>query len=299
MAQEEPLDPRTQQIVEEELLRQRIARSLAPPARKEWLTDNVKWVVVTLAIPLTTLLYGIYKERVAAHEETVAHIEAQSKEDIARQDRDLERVLADARDNVTAMTSLLPALSDRDPDRSALALIVLQQLEKAQHSKDNRITDLSNAVQKRIDQLRGGSAAQQAEASRRQELLSAAGGGAAALNAPSTPVKETAVAQATEVKPRIVYLQISDDGQRAAAAALQQSLRTKGVGAPGIENIGGKAPSRAQIRYFDAGDLGAAKWLQTQLADAGLGSWAIVHGSASHVPAGQLELWWAKAEATR
>lgn len=295
MAQEEPLDPKTRQIIDEELLRNRIAHSLAPPARKEWLTDNVKWVVVTLAIPLTTFVYGIYRERVAAHEEEVARIEARSKEDIARQDRDLERVLADARDNVTAMTSLLPALSDGDPERSALALVVLDQLEKAQHSKDNRIKDLSSAVQKRIDQLRSGTAAQQAEASVRQELLSAAGGGAAALNAKGMPVQDAAVARAAEAKPRIVYLQISDAGQRDAASTFQQRLRAKGVGAPGVENIGGKAPSQAQIRYFDAGDLGAAKWLQTQLADAGLGSWTIVHGSASNVPAGQLELWWPKA----
>lgn len=292
MAQEEPLDPRTQQIVDEELLRNRIAHSLAPPARKEWLTDSVKWAVVTLAIPLTTFVYGISRER-------IAYIEARSREDIASQDRDLERVMADARDNVTAMTSLLPALSDRDPDRSALALIVLQQLEKAQHSKDNRIKDLSSAVQKRIDQLRSGSAAQRAEASRRQELLSAARGGAAALNAKGTAVEDAAVTRAAEVKPRIVYLQISDAGQRGDASTFQQRLRANGVGAPGVENIGGKAPSQAQIRYFDAGDLGAAKWLQTQLADVAPGNWTVVHGSAASVPAGQLELWWPKAQVAR
>lgn len=76
-----------------------------------------------LAIPLTTYLFGLWQER-------VAKVEADTREAIAAQDRDFERVLADARNNVPAMTALLPALSDRDPDRSSLALIVLKQLER-------------------------------------------------------------------------------------------------------------------------------------------------------------------------
>lgn len=291
----DPLDPRVRQIVEDEMLRTRIARSLAPPpAHKSWLGENLKWLLVTIAIPLTTYLFGLWQEH-------VAKVEAVSREAIATQDRNLERVLADARNNVSAMTALLPALSDPDPNRSSLALIVLKQLEKAQHSTDTRLSDLSNAVQARIDQLSNSSnPAQREQGARQQEALSQATGTARTLapdTQPTVAPPPAAVQQVAEAKPRIVYIQIYDEAQRAQASTVQQLLRAAGVGAPGIEKIAIKSGARIgqrprRIFYFNVDDLGRAKWLQQQLIQAGVGNWTIVRSTIAGVPAGQIELWW-------
>jgi hypothetical protein len=301
------IDPRIQRIVDEEKLRARIAGSLAAP-RKSWLNENSKWLLATIAIPLTTWLFGLYQERVAKVEERVAKAEAHSREVIAMQDRDLERVLGDARNNVSAMTALLPSLSDSDPDRSSLALIVLQQLEKAQHSNDTRFAELSAAVQARIDQLRNSkNPADREKAAYQQEVLSQASGTARTIAPETRPGSTPApaeVTQATETKPRIVYIQFYEESQRAQAAEVQKLLRSDGVGAPGIEKIAANSRARvgshpARIYYFNNGDLGGAKWLQQRLAAAGLGDFAIARSEIAGVPAGQIELWWPKAVGSR
>ncbi len=294
MEQDDPLDPRVKQLVDEEMLRARIARSLSPPAQKNWLSENIKWLMITVVIPLTTYVFGQWQEH-------VARIEADSREAIATQDRNLERVLADARNNVSAMTALLPALSDPDPDRSNLALIVLKQLEKAQHSKDTRLSEILIAVQARIDQLRNSTnPAKLAQAARQQEVYSQATG-AARTAAPDTQrtaaPAPAAVQQVAETKPRIVYIQFYDEAQRTQAADAQRLLRAVGVGAPGIEKIAMKSGARIgqrppRIFYFNAGDLGGAKWLQQRLSEAGLGNWTISRSYITGVPVGQIELWW-------
>lgn len=289
-------EARLQQIVSEERLRAQISESLAPKDKKR-LSENVKWALVTIAIPLTTYVMGQWQER-------VAKAEARSREIIATQDRDLERVLADARNNVAAMTALLPALSDPDPKRSALALIVLKQLQNAQHTTDTRLDELAKAVQARIDQLRNsGDQDLQKQAAQQQETLSAASGTAPARTLAPQPASATApaaVQQAVETKPRIVYIQFYDEAQRAPAAAVQQLLRAAGVGAPGIEKIAvargarlGRRP--AQIIYFNEDDLGGAKWLQQRLRAEAMGEWAIARSTITGVPAGQIELWWPNA----
>lgn len=295
MEQEQPLDPRVVRLVEEEVLRARHARALAPPARS-WLNENTKWVLTSIALPLAAVLFSEWKASIAEKERT-------SRESIATADRNLERELSDARNNVTAMTALLPALSDSDPDRSGLALIVLEQLQLAQRGKDQRIATLAAAVQTRIDQLRNSNnAADRAKAWRQQEALSEAGG-TRPSDAPdprqAAVPAAAAVQQAAQAKPRIVYIQFYAEGQRAQAAKAQQLLRSQGVGAPGIEKIAADSGARkgdrpARIYYFNADDLGAAKWLQDRLAASGLGNFEIARSSVPGVPSGQIELWWPK-----
>lgn len=294
MPPNEPLDPRVQEIIDEERVRARIAASLNVPPKTSKLNDNIKWVMVTLAIPLTTFLFGQWQER-------VAKIEADSREAIATQDRSIERVIADARNNVSAMTALLPALSDPDPDRSRLALIVLKQLEKAQHSNDTRLGELLIAVQTRIALLANSSSqAEREQAAHQQEIFSQTTGAKPEV-APDTQRTATpppaAVLQVAEAKPRIVYIQIYDDKQRPQGLAAQRLLRAAGVGAPGVEKIAIKSGARIgqrppRIFYFNDGDLGGAKWLQQRLKDAGLGAWTISRSYIGGVPAGQIELWW-------
>jgi hypothetical protein len=292
---QEPLDPRVQKIIEEETLRARIAHSLAPK-RATWLNENSKWLLVSVAIPFTTFLFGYMQER-------SAKFEADSREGIAEQRIELERELSDARNNVSALTALLPALSNSDPNVSSLALIIVEELEKAQRSSDTRLAVLRTAVQLRIDNLRKSSdPGELKQAARQQELLSQATGSApprGIFTKAASMVSAATVQQAAEIKPRLVYIQFYNEDQREQAASVQQLLRAAGVGAPGIEKIPIKSGARigkrpASIFYFNTEDLGGAKWLQQQLIAAGIGDWAIVRSSIAGVPAGQIELWWPK-----
>ncbi len=293
MASNGPLDPTVQRIIEEEKFRASIAGSLTP-LKRSWLNENTKWILATIAIPLTTYIFGQYQQG-------VANVEATSREKIATADRDLERILGDARNNVTAMTALLPALSDSNPDRTSLALIVLKQLEKAQHSQDTTLTELVTAVQSRIDQLSNSSdQAQREKGARQQEVLSQATGASptkAADTQGATSLAPLDIQNVAETKPRIVYIQIYEDAQNESATAVQKLLRAAGVGAPGIEKIAIKSGSRIgkrppRIFFFNDADLGGAKWLQQHIASAGLGNWTIKRSYIAGVPAGQIELWW-------
>jgi hypothetical protein len=55
------------------------------------------------------------------------------------------------------------------------------------------------------------------------------------------------------VPPR-VYIQISNEEQRPAAAIIAKHLQASGYIVPGIENVGDKAPSVADLRYFQSDD---------------------------------------------
>ena len=52
------------------------------------------------------------------------------------------------------MTALLPALSDSDPKKAQLALLILEQLKEAQHSADNHLAEAAKAMRKLIEKLR-------------------------------------------------------------------------------------------------------------------------------------------------
>ena len=255
-------------------------------------SDNFKWLMVTIAIPLTTFLFGVWQERVAA-------TRAEAQQQVESQKRELEARLGDARNNVAAMTALLPALADDDPRKARLALIVLEQLKQAQRSNDTHLADAAEAMRKLIAELQH---SDDPEDLRRgadlQEAYSVATGARpASVQAATTTVAAARVDQATSDKPRVVYLQIFGDAQRAEAESVRSMLRENGVGAPGIEDVSGKLAGRMrrappQIRYFSEGDLGRASWLAENLQQVQGQRWTVVRTRAQGVPAGQLELWW-------
>jgi hypothetical protein len=248
--------------------------------------------MATIAIPLTTFLFGLWQERVE-----VTRTESQQR--IEDQKRELEARLGDARNNVAAMTALLPALADDDPKKARLALIVLEQLKQAQRGNDTHLAEAAEAMRKLIDDLRQSS---DPDDLRRgadlQEAYSAATGAQPApVQAATTAIAAARVERATADKPRVVYLQIFGDGQRAGAARVQAMLRNDGVGAPGNEDVSRKLAGRMrrsppQIRYFSDADLGRASWLAEKLPQVQGQEWTVVRTRAQGVPAGQLELWW-------
>jgi energy-coupling factor transporter ATP-binding protein EcfA2 len=90
-----------------------------------------------------------------------------------------------------------------------------------------------------------------------------------------------------------VYLQYAAESQLHLAKRIQASLATAGYTAPGVENVGAKAPAHTQVRYFRDSDL----WHAQKIADL-VGK--LVYGSVTLaplpnqqdlVPPGQFEIW--------
>lgn len=79
----------------------------------------------------------------------------------------------------------------------------------------------------------------------------------------------------TQLTPR-VYIHIADNAQRALAEKAQQAVRDAGQLAPGIENVGAKAPSSTQLRYFLAEEGPLAEQIEAELAAAGVTAPAIL-----------------------
>ena len=95
------------------------------------------------------------------------------------------------------------------------------------------------------------------------------------------PLAAARVDQATSDKPRVVYLQIFGDAQRAEAESVRSMLRENGVGAPGIEDVSGKLAGRMrrappQIRYFSEGDLGQPAGAAENLQQVQGQRWTVV-----------------------
>ena len=263
------------------------------PWRSFLFSENFKWLVVTVAIPLSTFLFGQWQQE-------MARIEADRQQRIEDGRRALEAQLGDARNNVAAMTALLPALADNDPRKAKLAMIVLEQLKNAQHGDNVHIDAAIQAMGQLADDLQDST--DPADLQRSSQLQEAYG---AATNAGPVvqegvqvrPVRAAVVDEAATAKPRIVYIQIFGDSQHEGAEAARAMLRSNGIGAPGIEDVSGDFDSRRprsgpQIRYFSDGDLGRASWLASHLSPVQGQGWTVVRARAQGVPDGQLELWW-------
>jgi hypothetical protein len=267
------------------------ARPLPPP-QKVVISDNLKWVIVTLAIPLATYLFTDYQK-------SLAEIKAGEDRKIAEAAGARESLIADARSDVEAMTALLPALSDSDPKKSELALSILERLKGAQHGANSGIMATYNAMVAQIRERLNSPDPKVANLGARQlEAIQT-------VSESTQQIKATTVAQiapnkadkVAEIKPTRVYIHTFIETQRAQALAAQEGLRNLGVAVPGIEDVSDKLPRGTlpgwQIRYFSDSDLGAARWAKNHLTDIGYPEFAIFKSRASStVASGQIELWW-------
>lgn len=67
----------------------------------------------------------------------------------------------------------------------------------------------------------------------------------------------------------LVYVQITDEPQRALALELMQRLRSRGYDAPGVEKVDpARAPEHTEIRVQGTSDPALARWLQRVTAEA-------------------------------
>jgi hypothetical protein len=257
------------------------------------ISDNAKWIVVTLVIPLTTWLVGQWQER-------VAKIQANAATQIEEARRVQEAQIADARGDVAAMTALLPALADPDPRRSGLATDILKRLQKAQHG-DSELDEAVAAIEARIKERRNSNDPAERELGARQaEAIVQASGTKqlAELPAAAAPVANARLATVTASKPNIVYLQVYSNAQLPAARIAQARLRQAGVAVPGIENVerlirGRRVVQRGQVRFFNDADIGQARWTADLMNKLGGGPWSVVRTRIRQkVPLGQVEIWW-------
>jgi len=102
----------------------------------------------------------------------------------------------------------------------------------------------------------------------------------------------------------LVYIQISDETQRAAAAQLQRGLNAQPpFAATGIQNVGtARAPNKAEVRYFYDDDADVADTLSKSLnASGGNCGLAVTDLQAKQLPQfqgrvahGVLEVWFPK-----
>lgn len=247
--------------------------------------ELLKWGVVSLAIPLAAGVHGHFQG------------EAVRDAEIARRDADL-------------LLKLMPELNSGDPEKAGMAQRIVFGLDNTP-SASVTIREMASHLRQVAEAKRR---SDQAPLAREGALIAEAealadplvGRSAPATPPPSTRHLEAAPATAELVAaPSRVFIQIYAEEQRAAAEAVRESLRRRGVAVPAIENVLARAtdPARVRrfaqrgavgVRYFNRADAAAAAAVansisaQTGSADVGVQD---ASRSGAGVPAGQLEIW--------
>jgi len=110
---------------------------------------------------------------------------------------------------------------------------------------------------------------------------------------PTTP-QPGAIASA-EITPR-VYIQIASDAQRDEGEKARDAIRDAGQLAPGIENVGTRAPNTNQLRYFLPGEAELAGQIEAELAAVGITAPAtLINGfENADIRPHHFELWFGK-----
>lgn len=97
----------------------------------------------------------------------------------------------------------------------------------------------------------------------------------------------------TKVGSKRVYIEYATDAQKEMANVARAALVKQNFAAPGTENVGSKAPSRSEVRYWHADDLDEAKRIVLIVAPIiGPAIPKLIPDNPKNlVPVGQLELW--------
>lgn len=238
-------------------------------------SDNVRWIVTALVIPLTAWLWGQSQERQAA---------------LAREQA---AVIANAQRNADLVIRLLPALSKApgEPERENALAIVTMLAAKG---------DLDPALKAAFERVRGSLTPAEVEIVARNAPVSE-GRADTFASAASEP---TAWMQLPGAR---LYVQIFDERQRERAEAVQAEARTLNLAAPGVENVVRSASAKGRaapqgydapvLLFFKPEDRATAERLAAAL-QAKLDLRVSLRDRSSNaafakVPAGQLELWFA------
>lgn len=191
------------------------------------------------------------------------HAESVRKEEAAAKESHQQRIDA-ANRNATMVTTLLPHLSSEDQKKQQLAIAVAKYLKLQGELPGELESVLEQIVQSTGEPPKSPEDVQRA-------TRDAAAAAIDAFSPPTMNASKTTVpiAQIATLPPR-VYIQIGGESQRGLATTIQTALRQKGFIAPGVENVGAKAPKTAEIRYFHEEDQAEASQIVQVLKDNGV-----------------------------
>jgi hypothetical protein len=103
--------------------------------------------------------------------------------------------------------------------------------------------------------------------------------------------------RAVESNPSLVYIQIADARQLEKAQKIQQELNNRGFSAPGVENVGKKAPNTTELRYFRRSDANKLNDITETLKESNIEAKAVYvpgYEDSKIVKPRQYELWLAR-----
>lgn len=275
-------------LIEEETLRAKIRKTLenAPKEENAFLrtvkSDNFRWIITTLAIPLTVFLWSEH---------------AKWKDD---QDQERIKRAENAQHNIDLVIKLLPAISKKvgDPERQN-AFVVIKTLED--------LSDLPRTLRAAIEdkaaevgtEVAPDGTYQTAAARQDTEALSGS-------NPSSEEIADNQAAPSPIVVPGTkAYIQIFSDAQLQTARQLQTIARDIGIAAPAVENVVTTAEKRNRkpptgydapvLLVFKESDKDIASKLAKSVEQKiGIKLTIRYRGdnpAFKNVPAGQLEIW--------
>jgi energy-coupling factor transporter ATP-binding protein EcfA2 len=102
---------------------------------------------------------------------------------------------------------------------------------------------------------------------------------------------EAIQASVNKIQAKRVYIQYSGPRQLALAKALQSDLVSRGYSVPGYEDVGSKAPSQTQVRYFHDGDKAEAEAIVRLVKVTGTVVAQPIPNTRNLAPVGQFEVW--------
>jgi hypothetical protein len=112
--------------------------------------------------------------------------------------------------------------------------------------------------------LQGASPSLLREQARAAQRVADAGKNFGGSSAAAAADVQTRLTEARAQKP-LAFVQIGDERQRALAQGVVVRLASMGYSAPGIENIGARAPARTEVRTQGASDPALARWMAQHL----------------------------------
>jgi hypothetical protein len=113
------------------------------------------------------------------------------------------------------------------------------------------------------------------------------------LKTVSPDAAEKVHAALTRVGTTRIYIEYATDAQKEIAEAARAALGKQNFAAPATENVGPKAPSQSEVRYWHAEDADEAKWIASLVTPI-IGQVVpklVPDNPKNLVPVGQLELW--------
>jgi hypothetical protein len=292
-------DEERDRLIEEETVKEKVRKTLEvePKERNALLrivkSDNFKWIVTTLAIPLTVFIWS-------EHAKWREDQDRKSAEASANIQRERVQRTETAQHNIDLVIKLLPAISKKtgDPERQNAFLVIKTLEDVSELPRTLRATILNKAAELGNDVAPDGT---YRTAAARQDTEALSGS-----NPSSEDIAQNRVAPSSIVVPGTkAYIQIFSDSQLRTAEELQTIARDIGIAAPGIENVVMTATKRNRKPPvgYDAPVLLVFKEDDREIADklakevekrSGIKLTIRYRGDKpafKNVPAGQVEIW--------